>query len=61
MEKLALLLLEREVIFTEDVRNILGERPFQEPETKSEPEAVPAAENAPADEPESSNPTNIEE
>ncbi len=61
VEKLALLLLEREVIFTEDVRNILGERPFQEPETKSEPEAVPAAENAPADEPESSNPTNIEE
>ncbi len=28
VEKLAKLLLEREVIFTEDVRNILGERPF---------------------------------
>ena len=36
VEQLAKLLLEREVIFTEDVQNILGERPFQtqEPELK---------------------------
>ena len=33
VEQLAKLLLEREVIFTEDVQNILGERPFQIPET----------------------------
>ena len=34
VEKLAKLLLEREVIFTEDVQNILGERPFQIQETE---------------------------
>ena len=35
VEKLAKLLLEREVIFTEDVQNILGERPFQSKETET--------------------------
>jgi cell division protease FtsH len=35
VEKLAKLLLEREVIFTEDVQNILGERPFQTKETET--------------------------
>ena len=34
VEQLAKLLLEREVIFTEDVQNILGERPFQTQETE---------------------------
>ena len=61
VEKLALLLLEREVIFTEDVRNILGERPFPTPEVISEPETAPAENDAPADETETPNPTNIEE
>jgi len=66
VETLAKLLLEREVIFTEDVRNILGERPFPELETASEPvaapttEAAPAADNAPAEEPETPTPTNTE-
>jgi len=60
VEKLAKLLLEREVIFTEDVRNILGERPFPEPEAMSAPETAPAADNAPADEPETSTTTNTE-
>jgi len=41
VEQLAKLLLEREVIFTEDVQNILGERPFQIPETTPD---VPVAE-----------------
>ena len=41
VEQLAKLLLEREVIFTEDVQNILGERPFQIPETTP---AAPVAE-----------------
>ncbi len=59
VEKLAKLLLEREVIFTEDVRNILGERPFPDLEATAEP--APAADNAPTDEPETSTPTNIEE
>jgi cell division protease FtsH len=54
VEKLAKLLLEREVIFTEDVRDILGERPF--PDT----EAAPAADEAPADGSETPSPTNIE-
>ncbi len=60
VEKLAKLLLEREVIFTEDVRNILGERPFLEPEAMSAPETAPVADNAPADEPETSTTTNTE-
>ena len=34
VEQLAKLLLEREVIFTEDVQNILGERPFKPQETE---------------------------
>lgn len=34
VEKLAKLLLEREVIFTEDVQNILGDRPFKSEEEK---------------------------
>ena len=34
VEQLAKLLLEREVIFTEDVQRILGERPFQTQETE---------------------------
>ena len=43
VETLAKLLLEREVIFTEDVRNILGKRPFEtEEETNAEqPSAEP--------------------
>ena len=60
VETLAKLLLEREVIFTEDVRNILGERPFPEPEAMSAPETAPAADNAPADDPETSTTTNTE-
>ena len=36
VEQLAKLLLEREVIFTEDVQNILGDRPFQPQETEAE-------------------------
>ena len=47
VEQLAKLLLEREVIFTEDVQNILGERPFQtqEPElTDSAKEQKPETE-----------------
>ncbi|MBO6080956.1 MAG: ATP-dependent zinc metalloprotease FtsH [Bacteroidales bacterium] len=60
VEKLAKLLLEREVIFTEDVRNILGERPFPEPEAMSAPETAPAADNVPADELETSTTTNTE-
>ena len=60
VEKLAKLLLEREVIFTEDVRNILGERPFPEPEAMSAPETAPSTDNAPADEPETSTTTNTE-
>ena len=61
VEKLALLLLEREVIFTEDVRNILGERPFPEQESAPVAETAPISDSAPADETETSNPTNIEE
>jgi cell division protease FtsH len=34
VEQLAKLLLEREVIFSEDVQNILGDRPFQPKEEK---------------------------
>ena len=60
VEKLAKLLLEREVIFTEDVRNILGERPFPEPEAMSAPETASAADNVPADELETSTTTNTE-
>jgi cell division protease FtsH len=37
VERLAKLLLEREVIFTEDVRDILGERPFPTEERESAP------------------------
>ena len=47
VEQLANLLLEREVIFTEDVQNILGDRPFQtqEPElTDSAKEQKPETE-----------------
>lgn len=40
VERLAKLLLEREVIFTEDVRDILGERPFPK-----EPELAEVVEN----------------
>ncbi len=61
VEKLARLLLEREVIFTEDVRNILGERPFPESETESVDETAPSSENTPEEETETPNPTNIEE
>ena len=66
VETLAKLLLEREVIFTEDVRNILGERPFPDLEAASEPvaapttESVPTTDNAPADDPETPTPTNNE-
>ena len=54
VEQLAKLLLEREVIFTEDVQNILGERPFQIPETTP---AAPVAEQ----EQETETPTGTEE
>ena len=54
VEQLAKLLLEREVIFTEDVQNILGERPFQIPETTP---AAPVAEQ----EQEAETPTDTEE
>ncbi|MBO7494684.1 MAG: ATP-dependent zinc metalloprotease FtsH [Bacteroidales bacterium] len=54
VEQLAKLLLEREVIFTEDVQNILGERPFQIPETTP---AAPVAEQ----EQETETPTDTEE
>ena len=66
VETLAKLLLEREVIFTEDVRNILGERPFPDLEAASEPvaaptaEAAPATDKAPVDDPETPTPTNID-
>ncbi len=57
VETLAKLLLEREVIFTEDVQNILGDRPFPKTEelsaTDSEKNGTPNAE-------ESHNPTNNE-
>lgn len=50
VEKLAKLLLEREVIFTEDVQNILGDRPFPKPEetlgTDSE-NSLPITEESP--------------
>ncbi|MBR4648380.1 MAG: ATP-dependent zinc metalloprotease FtsH [Bacteroidales bacterium] len=39
VEQLAKLLLEREVIFSEDVQNILGDRPFQPKEEKQTSEA----------------------
>ena len=55
VETLAKLLLEREVIFTEDVERILGPRPFAPaeriPETASDAEVKPAEEA-----PESTNP-----
>ena len=47
VEQLAKLLLEREVIFTEDVQNILGDRPFQSQDKESvasESEQVPDTE-----------------
>ena len=45
VEALAKILLEREVIFTEDVRNILGERPFE-----TEKPEEPAQNETPASE-----------
>ena len=45
VEALAKILLEREVIFTEDVRNILGERPFEKEKLEE-----PAQNEAPASE-----------
>jgi cell division protease FtsH len=54
VETLAKLLLEREVIFTEDVQNILGDRPFKTEEV----EPTPAPEEKPAEVPEA--PTNTE-
>ncbi len=45
VEALAKILLEREVIFTEDVRNILGERPFE-----TEKSEEPAQNETPASE-----------
>ena len=53
VEKLAKLLLEREVIFTEDVQNILGDRPFKSDEEQ------PAQQETPADDP--VNPTNTDQ
>jgi len=58
VEQLAKILLEREVIFTEDVQNILGERPFpKEPEVaesvpeQPQPEDTSMTTNTEADEP----------
>ena len=58
VEQLAKILLEREVIFTEDVKNILGERPFpKEPEVaesvpeQPQPEDTSMTTNTEADEP----------
>ena len=54
VEQLAKLLLEREVIFTEDVQNILGDRPFQ----TQEPELTDSAKEQ---KPETEIPTDTEE
>ena len=54
VETLAKLLLEREVIFTEDVQNILGDRPFKTEEV----EQTPVPEEKPAEVTE--DPTNTE-
>jgi cell division protease FtsH len=54
VEQLAKLLLEREVIFTEDVQNILGERPFQ----TQEPELTDSAKEQ---KPKTEKPTDTEE
>ena len=56
VETLAKLLLEREVIFTEDVQRILGDRPFK---TESNPDTPSVSE--PASTEEVSTPTNTEE
>jgi cell division protease FtsH len=53
VEELAKLLLEREVIFTEDVRRILGERPFAKETETPEPAPTPVEETP--------NPTNTED
>ena len=53
VEQLAKLLLEREVIFTEDVQNILGDRPFKQESENTEAEGTPQSE-------ENANPTNKE-
>ena len=58
LEQLAQLLLEREVIFAEDVERILGERPFakkdDEPQAAAAPEksSEPTPEAAPEPSPE---------
>ena len=59
VETLAELLLEREVIFTEDVQRILGDRPFQTETQNDNPDSTPVSEPASTDE--GSNPTNTEE
>ena len=44
VEQLAKLLLEREVIFTEDVQKILGDRPFKQESENSETAEAPQSE-----------------
>jgi len=45
VEQLAKLLLEREVIFTEDVQNILGDRPFKQESENTEAAEAPQSED----------------
>ena len=59
VETLAKLLLEREVIFTEDVQRILGDRPFKT-ESQTENPDIPSV-SEPVSSEEVSNPTNTEE
>ena len=59
VETLAKLLLEREVIFTEDVQRILGDRPFKT-ESQTENPDTPS-ESEPASSEEVTTPTNTEE
>jgi len=59
VETLAKLLLEREVIFTEDVQRILGDRPFKTESQTDNPDTPSVSEPAPTEE--VSTPTNTEE
>ena len=59
VETLAELLLEREVIFTEDVQRILGDRPFKTETPNDNPDNTSVSEPASTDE--AVTPTNTEE